>query len=98
LWERIEHNPPLSPFSSDGCSHWFDNWDGVDLYPFCFLHDLEYWVGGTDADRLTADCLLCIGIAQAGEIEMAEIMLAGVRIGGESHWRKSYSWGFGHAG
>ncbi len=96
LWNRIEAKPPNKPFSSDGCTLWFDTWDGIDMYPACFIHDLKYWVGGTDTDRLIADLELALDIAKLDEPEMAQVMLTGVRMGGGKAWRKIYSWGFGH--
>ncbi len=41
LWEKIEADPPPKPFKSDGCSMWFDTWEGVSLDPACFFHDLK---------------------------------------------------------
>ena len=37
LWRKIERDPPIHPFKSDGCTGWFDQWKGVSLYPagFC---------------------------------------------------------------
>ena len=97
LWAKIEKDPPPAPFKSDGCSMWFDTWKGVDLYPACFLHDLKYWCGdtGEEAERLIADAELMIDVAKAGAPKMAEIMFAGVRVGGHEALRRSFSWGFG---
>ena len=97
LWAKIEKDPPLRPFKSDGCSMWFDTWKGVDLYPACFFHDLKYWCGypKEEAERLIADAELMIDVAKAGAPKMAEIMFAGVRVGGHEALRKSFSWGFG---
>lgn len=66
------------------------------MYPACFFHDLKYWVGGTDTERLIADAELLIDIAKLGLPDMAQVMFAGVRAGGGKAWRKKYSWGFGH--
>ena len=95
LLKRILDDPPPNPFKSDGCSMWFDSWRGIDFYPYCFLHDLEYWVGGTNTDRLVADAQLMIDIAKAGCPQMAEIMFHGVRVGGHERFRRTFSWGFG---
>ncbi|RJX30021.1 MAG: hypothetical protein C4525_13345 [Desulfarculus sp.] len=98
LWRKIEADPPPRPFKSDGCSLWFDAWEGTDLYPACFLHDLKYWAGRDDddpAERLIADAELMIDVARAGEPRMAEIMFQGVRVGGHPVFRRSFSWGFG---
>jgi hypothetical protein len=98
LWEKIEKNPPCHPFSSDGCSLWFDKWKGFNLYPACFKHDLKYWAGypGEEVERLIADAELMIEVAQImGSIHMAETMFAGVRVGGGEWMKASFSWGFG---
>jgi hypothetical protein len=98
LWRKIERNPPIRPFKSDGCTGWFDNWKGVSLYPAGFLHDLKYWAGypGEDVERLAADAELMIDVARLlGSTSMAETMFHGVRIGGTETLNASFSWGFG---
>ncbi len=98
LWEKIKNDPPARPFKSDGCSMWFDRWQGRDLYPACFLHDLKYWAGypGEDVERLIADAELMIDVARIlGSTYMAETMFHGIRIGGHEIFKRSFSWGFG---
>ena len=98
LWEKIERDPPARPFKSDGCSMWFDSWRGYDLYPACFLHDLNYWAGYPDesVERLIADAELMIDVARIlNDTRMAEIMFHSVRIGGHPVIKRSFSWGFG---
>ena len=98
LWRKIEHDPPPKPFKSDGCSMWFDSYQGVSLYPACFLHDLKYWAGypGEDVERLVADAELMIHVARLmDDTQMAEIMFHGVRLGGHEIFKQPFSWGFG---
>jgi hypothetical protein len=98
LWEKIRKDPPLNPFSSDGCSGWVEEWDGVSLYQACFLHDLKYWAGypKEDVARLEADAELMIDVARAlGSTRMAETMFRGVRAGGHERLKLAFSWGFG---
>ena len=97
LWEKIENDPPPKAFKSDGCSLWMDSWQGIDLYTACFFHDLKYWCGypGERSERLIADAELMIDVARAGAPKMAEIMFAGVRVGGHEALNRSFSWGFG---
>jgi hypothetical protein len=98
LWAKIVRDPPPRPFRSDGCSLWVDNWQGVSLYPACFLHDLKYWAGypGEDVARLIADAELMIDVARLLEdTVMAEIMFRGVRVGGHEIFKRPFSWGFG---
>ena len=98
VWKSIEDDPPPRPFRSDGCTGWFNEWNGVSLYPACFLHDLKYWAGrpGDEVGRLVADAELMIDVARLlGSTKMAEVMFQGVRIGGREGFRASFSWGFG---
>jgi hypothetical protein len=98
LWAKIAKDPPSQPFRSDGCSLWLDTWQGVSLYPACFLHDLKYWAGypGEDVARLIADAELMIDVARLLEdTVMAEIMFRGVRVGGHEIFKLPFSWGFG---
>ncbi len=101
LWHKIENDPPPRPFRSDGCSMWFDTWQGKSLYRACFLHDLKYWAGypGENVARLIADAELMIDVARIlGSTGMAETMFHGVRIGGHEGLGLSCSWGFGRNG
>jgi hypothetical protein len=98
LWRKIERDPPVRPFKSDGCTGWFDDWNGVSLYPAGFLHDLKYWAGypGEDVERLVADAELMIDVARLlGSTQMAETMFHGVRAGGAEALNAPFSWGFG---
>ena len=98
LWAKVAQDPPPQPFQSDGCSLWFDTWEGEDLYPACFLHDLKYWAGypGEDVDRLIADAELMVDVARLlQDTVMAEVMFRGVRVGGHERFQRSFSWGFG---
>ena len=98
LWAKISQDFPHQPFQSDGCSLWFDTWQGEDLYHACFLHDLKYWAGypGEDVDRLIADAELMVDVARLlQDTVMAEIMFRGVRVGGHERFKRSFSWGFG---
>ena len=98
LWEKIKNDPPPRPFKSDGCSMWFDTWQGVSLYPACFLHDLKYWAGYPDeeVERLVADAELMVDVARLlDSTYMAETMFHGVRVGGHEIFKQGFSWGFG---
>jgi len=98
LWKKIEKDPPVSTFSSDGCTMWPDITNGKDIYPACFLHDLKYWAGypNEDVERLIADAELMIDVAKIREsTKMAETMFHGVRVGGTGTLKMAFSWGFG---
>ncbi|HIO97430.1 MAG TPA: hypothetical protein EYG71_05830 [Leucothrix sp.] len=98
LWKKIEKDPPVSIFTSDGCTMWPDISNGKDIYPACFLHDLKYWAGypNEDVERLIADAELMIDVAKIREsTKMAETMFHGVRVGGTGTLKMAFSWGFG---
>jgi len=98
LWNKIEENPPIRPFKSDGCTHWMNEWKGVNIYSACFVHDLKYWAGypNEDVERLIADAELMIDVAKLlNSTIMAETMFFGVRIGGTETFKRPFSWGFG---
>ncbi len=99
LWALIDMDPPKNPFKSDGCSGgWPDTWRDYNLYPACFIHDLKYWGNhpNNEEARLIADAELMIDIVKiTNDIGVAQIMYAGVRAGGGSFWKRSYSFGFG---
>lgn len=87
----------LKPFTTDGCSVFPDGsikhqslWVNC-----CIRHDLAYWKGGTYDERLVADQTLQQCVASVGEPEIAQIMLAGVRVGGSPYFPTFYRWGYG---
>jgi len=98
LWKKIESDPPVRPFKSDGCTGWINEWKGISIYSAGFLHDLKYWAGYPDEDveRLIADAELMIDVARLlNATKMAETMFHGVRVGGHEHFQAGFSWGFG---
>ena len=88
----------LRDFSSDGCSLFPDrsliNED--DWCECCFEHDIAYWKGGTEEERLLADQALrdCV-FEKTGNRELAEAMYTGVRLGGSPYFYNWYRWGYG---
>ena len=87
----------LEPFTSDGCSS-FPNGTPKqnDLWlSCCTAHDLAYWAGGTYGERLAADKELRNCVAAAGEPEIAEVMMGGVRVGGTPYLPTRFRWGYG---
>lgn len=98
LWRKIESDPPVRPFKSDGCTGWVNEWKGISIYPAGFLHDLKYWAGypGEDVARLVADAELMTDVARLlNSTTMAETMFHGVRVAGGEQLNASFSWGFG---
>ena len=87
----------LKPFQSDGCSSFPDGtlkqhklWRSC-----CFEHDRSYWKGGTYKERQQADIALKVCVEEVGEPEIAQLMLAGVRVGGTPYLPTEFRWGYG---
>lgn len=87
----------LRPFTTDGCSKFPDGtrtqqklWLNC-----CTEHDQKYWAGGSADERLQADRELQMCVASVGEPAIAELMLAGVRVGGSPWWPTQFRWGYG---
>jgi hypothetical protein len=91
------HADELKPFTSDGCSAFPDGTlQQQSLWVNCCIrHDLAYWQGGTYEQREQADKALQSCVAQAGEDQIADVMLAGVRVGGSPYWPTPFRWGYG---
>ncbi len=88
---------PLKPFTTDGCSDFPDGTsDHRDLWlKCCIAHDRKYWAGGTYEERLQADMELRTCVESVGEPAIADLMLAGVRVGGSPYWPTRFRWGYG---
>lgn len=87
----------LKPFTSDGCSSFPDGTlEHKALWlSCCQAHDFSYWKGGTYQDRLDADKELRLCVAETGNPKIAELMLAGVRVGGTPYLPTKFRWGYG---
>ena len=87
----------LKPFTTDGCSAFPDGTPNQKSLwiECCIRHDLAYWKGGTYDQRLEADQSLETCVSQVGEPEIAQLMLAGVRVGGSPYFPTTYRWGYG---
>lgn len=88
----------LQPFTSDGCSLFPDSdlITGDDWCSCCFEHDIAYWRGGTEAERLAADTELqrCV-TAKTGNEVLGRLMFEGVQAGGSPYFYNWYRWGYG---
>lgn len=87
----------LQPFASDGCSA-FPNgtFEQNELWlACCHAHDFAYWKGGTWRERIEADEALRDCVVAVGEPQIAELMLAGVRVGGTPFLPTLFRWGYG---
>lgn len=88
----------LRPFRSDGCSLFPDRAliGEADWCECCIKHDLAYWRGGTEAERLQADLNLktCV-LKKTGDQHLAQLMYLGVRSAGGPYHYTPYRWGYG---
>lgn len=93
----LTHPEPEKPFTSDGCSCWFDTWGDVDMYPWCFFHDVWYWCGARHDEkaRAMADAQLAYDVAKAGLPDMSRAMFNGVWLFGHEEQNTPYEWGYG---
>ena len=87
----------IKPFTSDGCSSFPDGTLAEkNLWLKCCVeHDKSYWIGGTKQQRLDADVALKQCVESVGKPRIAEMMLAGVRVGGSPYWPTKFRWGYG---
>jgi hypothetical protein len=99
-FSRLSHGSEfgeLRPFTTDGCSHFPDGTleNPTQWQSCCVTHDFRYWMGGTRAERLDADRELRACVAKTGEPVVAELMFAGVRLGGSAQLPTPFRWGYG---
>ena len=87
----------LKPFSTDGCSMWIDGTlEQPNLWRHCCVaHDLNYWIGGTEAEREASDARIQSCVQLALGPRMADYMYSNVRWGGSPYWMSTYRWGYG---
>ena len=87
----------LKSFQSDGCSIFPDGTieENKLWLRCCVEHDKAYWQGGTSQDKIDADEALHECVSDLGEITIADLMLAGVQIGGSPYLPTTFRWGYG---
>jgi len=97
VWSTTASAADIAPFVSDGCSSFPDGTPtNQSLWlECCVRHDLAYWRGGTYQERIDADLALEECVAGAGEPQIAQLMLQGVRTGGSPYFLTTYRWGYG---
>jgi hypothetical protein len=88
----------LKDFKSDGCTLFPDNSSILksDWCDCCFEHDIAYWQGGTEDERIKADEALrdCVK-KRTGNEKLANVIYQGVRSGGSPYFYNWYRWGYG---
>ena len=77
--EANHNHPNYIPFSSNGCSGFRE----ARFFSCCYLHDLDYWAGGTFGDRTRADLGLrrCLIDVSGGDHILADFTYFLVRLG-----------------
>lgn len=87
----------LKPFTTDGCSLWIDGTpEKPNLWRHCCVaHDLDYWQGGTQAQRKQSDERIQACVKEAQGSGMANYIYTNVRWGGSPYWMSNYRWGYG---
>lgn len=88
----------ISDFISDGCTLFPDSSQilETDWCECCFEHDIAYWQGGTEEERLKADkALLDCVLKKTGSEKIAKVIYSGVRFGGSPYFYNWYRWGYG---
>jgi hypothetical protein len=87
----------LKPFTTDGCSLWIDGTlEQPNLWRHCCVaHDLDYWKGGTEAQRKQSDARIQACVKEAQGSGMANYIYTNVRWGGSPYWMSNYRWGYG---
>jgi hypothetical protein len=85
---------PPAEFKGDGCTLFPDG----NYRECCYLHDLDYFKGGTAAERRQSDKRLyrCVRSKKGWQNEMAApVMYLGVRLFGVQGLPTPFRWGFG---
>jgi len=88
---------PLKDFKTDGCTFWPDSFFSYSFQEPCIKHDIRYWAGGTEEDRLKADLKLKDDVNKILP-GIGDIIYIGVRLGGKNlssliPW--PWGWGYG---
>ena len=97
LTTACQANGGLKPFGTDGCSLWIDGTlEQPNLWHHCCVaHDLDYWKGGSEAQRKASDERIQACVKEAQGSGMANYIYTNVRWGGSPYWMNNYRWGYG---
>jgi hypothetical protein len=96
--DRLDQ-PILRPFSSDGCSVSPDGIPATSasrLWAHCCVrHDVKYWAGGSEQDKIDADNELERCVGQASDPSIGKIFKLFVAKFGGPMSSQTYRWGYG---
>ena len=94
-----EKPSPTNVFTQDGCSLFPNQLPGHDFRKACLTHDIAYWAGGSESERLAADIAFKETISHTGPVGpiFSHVMYSGVRVFGNSWLAKmtNANWGYG---
>ena len=85
---------PESDFQSDGCTLWPQAILDISWEESCLEHDIKYWFGGPEEERLKADEKLRDDINKIMP-GMGDIVYLGVKAGGTNLIPFPWHWGYG---
>lgn len=88
----------LKAFESDGCSSYPDGYADTltnEWLHCCYVHDIQYWVGGKKEARSNADKKLGQCIEKVTTSLHGKIVKLGVQIGGSPYIATLWRWGYG---
>jgi hypothetical protein len=87
----------LAPFTTDGCTMFPDGTlaDATRWQHCCITHDFAYFAGGPESARQAADRALQSCIASESNAALADLVYAGVRLGGTPALPTPWRWGYG---
>lgn len=96
ILDTSTHIQILNPFVTDGASCCPENLNDK-VFLAAVIHDLRYWFGGTQDDRLLADYEFGINIIKLCNLSAIEsqAMFEAVRLGGQGWMPTPWRWGFG---
>ena len=66
---------------TDACTMFPNKIDGIDLTDICIEHDMAYWAGGTEEQRMVADVKMRKAVSEKNQF-LGELMYCLARIAG----------------
>lgn len=84
----------VKEFTTDACSIFPNKIKGIDITDICIEHDMAYWAGGTEEQRLLADKRLRRE-ANSRVDHLGDVMYWLFRFTGNSKFPTPWKWGYG---
>jgi hypothetical protein len=89
------NKPVLRPFSTDGCSLSPNSVINVDITECCVKHDVAYWLGGTEKQKIESDDKIQRCISEKAGTVAGKVYRAGIDEGGDADGHNTFRWGYG---